>query len=325
MQIIVILALSAFVVRSTMNDTKETAIDNMKTITQERAQIVSNYVEQTESVLTSYSRAGEITALLKAPTDPAAVAAAQKYTETFSADIANLEGLYTSEWNTHVLAHTTAAVVGMTTRTGDPLKALQDAMLAADGVYNTGIIISPASKKQIVSLYRAVFDESGKPIGLVGGGVFTKGLIEMMDGLGMNGMEHAAYCMVNVNNGQYIFTENEEKVATEAEEKHIVNLCSKLSGQTEDISGHVEYRKVEDGKNYLSTFYYMSDYGWIFMIENSEEEVFAATNELKGTLIAISVAALLVLTVVSILIISILMKPLKVVERQKSYIPLRQN
>ena len=206
MQIITILVLAMFVVSSTMADAKVTAVNNMKTITQERAQIVSNYVKQTESVLTSYSRAGEITALLKAPTDPQAVAAAQKYTEVFSADIDNLEGLYTSEWNSHVLAHTTAAVVGMTTRTGDPLKALQDSMLAADGVYNTGIIISPASKQQIVSLYRAVFDEAGNPIGLVGGGVFTKGLINMLDGLSMNGMEHFSYCMVNAANGQYIFT-----------------------------------------------------------------------------------------------------------------------
>ena len=312
MQAVAILILAVVVISSTMSDAKETAINNMKTITQERAQIVSNYVKQTESVLTSYSRAGEITALLKAPTDEKAVAAAQKYTEVFSADIDNLEGLYASEWNSHVLAHTTAAVVGMTTRTGDPLKALQDSMLAADGVYNTGIIISPASKQQIVSLYRAVYDEAGNPIGLVGGGVFTKGLIAMLDGLGMNGMDNSSYCMVNAANKQYIFTENAELVATETEEAYIQELCSTLNGKTNDVSDYVEY--VKDGKEYLSTYYYMSEYGWIFMIESSQEEVFAATNELKGTLIAISVAALLVLTVVSLVIITLLIRPLRVVE-----------
>ncbi len=312
MQVVVILALAVFVVTSTMSDAKETAINSMKTITQERAQIVSNYVKQSESVLTSYSRAGEITALLKAPTDANATAAAQKYTETFSADIDNLEGLYASEWNSHVLAHTTAAVVGMTTRTGDPLKALQDSMLAANGVYNTGIIISPASKQQIVSLYRAVFDESGKPIGLVGGGVFTKGLISMLDGLSMNGMENSAYCMVNVNNGQYIFNENPELVATVAEETYIQELCAALVGQTEDISDHIEY--VKNGEKYLSTYHYMSEYGWIFMIENSEAEVLAAPNALKGSLIGMAVAALLVLTVISLLVINFMIRPLKVVE-----------
>lgn len=83
--------------------------------------------------------------VLKNPENKSAIDAAQKYTESFSEDINNLEGLYTSEWNTHVLAHTNAGVVGITTREGDSLKALQDILIATDGVYNTGIIISPAS------------------------------------------------------------------------------------------------------------------------------------------------------------------------------------
>ncbi len=313
MQIIAFVLLSVSVTSSTSSGTKETAINNMETITQERAQIVRNYVQQTENTLTAYSRAGEITALLKNPTDAKAVEAAQKYTETFSADVANLEGLYVSEWNTHVLAHTNAAVVGITTREGDPLKVLQDSMLKADGVYNTGIIISPASKQQIVSLYRAVLDESGNPIGLVGGGVFTVGLIEMLDGLTINGMESTAYCMVNSNDGQYIFAEEPEKTATVAEEKYIQDLCAELKGGAEDVSGYIEY--TENGNKYLSTYHYMSDYGWIFIIENSEDEIFATTNQLKNVLIVISVVSLIVLSIISIVMIGMMTKPLKAVEK----------
>lgn len=313
MQIIVILLLSIFVTNSASEGAKETAINNMESITQERAQIVRNYVHQTEDTLTAYSRAGEITALLKNPTDAEAVAAAQKYTETFSGDVANLEGLYASEWNTHVLAHTNAAVVGITTREGDPLKALQDSMLKANGVYNTGIIISPASKQQIVSLYRAVLDESGNPIGLVGGGVFTKGLIEMLDGLTINGMEKTAYCMVNSNDGQYIFAEDAEKMATVAEESYIQELCSSLKGGTEDKSGYIEYSK--NGETFLSTYQYMSDYGWIFLIENSEDEIFESTNQLKSVLYIISITALIVLSIVTFFMIHKMTKPLKAVEK----------
>ena len=135
-QIIIILMLTGFVVSKTTSSARDTAISNMKAITQERAQIVRNDVKEAENTLTAYSRAGEISALLQSPTDEKAFAAAQKYTETFSGDVANLEGLYASEWNTHVLTHTNAGVVGITTREGDPLKALQDSMLKAKGVYN---------------------------------------------------------------------------------------------------------------------------------------------------------------------------------------------
>lgn len=312
MQIIVIFLLSFFVTNSTTSGTRETAINNMEAITQERAQIVRNYVEETEDTLTAYSRAGEITELLKNPNSASAAAAAQKYTEKFSADVANLEGLYASEWNTHVLAHTNAAVVGITTREGDPLKALQDSMLAADGVYNTGIIISPASGQQIVSLYRAVLDDSGKPIGLVGGGVFTTGLIEMLDGLTISGMEHTGYYMLNAKNGQYIFADVPEKTATVAEEPYLQELCTSFADATGDVNGFIEYSK--DGKDYIATYNYMSDYGWIFLIENSEEEIFASTNSLKGTLAIISIAALVVLSVITLLLIGFLTRPLNTIE-----------
>lgn len=313
MQIFVLVLLAGFVITNTSDETKETAIHNMQTVTQERAQIVINYVEQTESTLTAYSRAGEITALLKNPTDPEITAVAQKYTETFSGDIANLEGLYASEWDTHVLTHTNAAVVGITTREGDGLKSLQNAMIEANGVYNTGIIISPASQQQIVSLYRAVLDESGNPIGLVGGGVFTEGLIGILDGLTIKGMENAVYCMVNSKDATYIFAADPEKKATPVEEAYIVDLCEELNGKTEDTNGYIEYEK--NGEKYISTYQYIAEYGWIFFIEDSESEIFAATDQLRNILIIISVIALIVLSVVSLIVIRRMTKPLDVVNK----------
>ena len=312
MQIVVMSAVSIFVINTITSDTKERTINSMQTYTQERAQIIENYVLETESVLTAYSRAGEITDILKEPTNLAKVEAAQKYTEKFSADIDNLEGLYVSEWNTHVLAHTNAQVVGMITREGDPLKALQDAMTAADGVYNTGIIISPASKQQIVSLYRAVYNEAGKPIGLVGGGVFTKGLIEILDGLVINGMENTQYCMVNVHNGQYIFNEDSEKIGTALEESKMLQVSNEVATSAEDKVGWFEYNK--DGQKVISTYYYMKDYGWLFLMDNNEEEIFGTINRLKTILIIFCTTALAILSLISVFVIRKITRPMKTIE-----------
>lgn len=137
MQVVVMTCLSIMVVYGITKNVSTTATDNLQTIVQERSQIVENYVQESEVILSAYSKAGEILNVLKNPENKSAVDAAQKYTESFSADINNLEGLYVSEWNTHVLAHTNAGVVGITTREGDSLQALQDILLATDGVYNT--------------------------------------------------------------------------------------------------------------------------------------------------------------------------------------------
>lgn len=106
----------------------------------------------------------------------------------------NLEGIYMSEWSTHILTHTDSNVVGMITRKDEaPRKALHDALIEKgnDKVYNTGIINSPATGLQIISMYKGVFDENGQPIGLVGAGIFTKGLKEVLAALPITGMPNA--------------------------------------------------------------------------------------------------------------------------------------
>lgn len=311
-QIVVMGAMVLFIGDAITDNTRQSTTNNMETVVEERSRIIENYVQEVEKTLTAYSRAGEILAVLKNPTDETAVAAAQAYTEKFSADVSNLEGFYVSEWNTHVLAHTNAAVVGITTREGEPLKALQDAMLAANGVYNTGIIISPASGKQIVSIYQAVFDENGNPVGLVGGGVFTTGLIQTLDALTMQGMENAEYCMVNVANGQYIFCEDSEKIGAEAEEEYISGLCAKYAGAAENGLGYTEYSA--DGQENIATYYYMANRGWLFIVSDSAAEIFATTNNLKQIMMVLAAAALVILLIVSGVIIRGLMNPLGAIE-----------
>lgn len=312
MQVVVMTCLSIMVVYGITQNVSTTTTDNLQTIVQERSQIVENYVQESEVILSAYSKAGEILNVLKNPENKSAVDAAQKYTESFSADINNLEGLYVSEWNTHVLAHTNAGVVGITTREGDSLQALQDILLATDGVYNTGIIISPASGDQIVSMYRAIYDESGNPAGLVGGGIYTAGLVNKLDSLGMNGMEHATYCMINVKDHKYIFHNQPEMVATETEEEYLLQLCEKYKDTPNSVGGYVEHK--ENGKDYIDSYYYMADRGWLFIIKDSYEELFDSAITMRTNLMLLCAAILLVLGVVSVIIINRMMRPMKPIE-----------
>ena len=90
-QIIIFAVLYMFVESTNTKSIRESTINSMKTIVDERSQIIENYVHETESYLTAYSRAGEIKKLLLDPTDEKAAAEAQKYTEVYSGDIENLE------------------------------------------------------------------------------------------------------------------------------------------------------------------------------------------------------------------------------------------
>lgn len=312
-QLIVMSVLSVFVIYMITKDKKQSTTDNLKTVVEERSQIIRNYVAETEKTLTAFSRAGEVMELLKNPADQAAFEKAQKYTETFSGDVENLDGLYISEWNSHVLTHTNPKVVGITTREGDGLKSLHDALEAAGNqVYNTGILISPASGKQVVSLYKTISDEKGENIGFVGGAVYTEGLIKMLDTLSLNGMDSAQYYMVHTTKEEYVFHPEEEKVAQPAEETYIQELCKKFAEKDEDDSGFIEYEN--GGKSYIMGYYYMADYHWLFMLSDEKGEVFVSTNHLRTTLIISCIAAVILLCLISYIIIQRMLYPMKAID-----------
>lgn len=67
MQMIVMTCLSVMVIMEITKNSKNTAINNLQTIVQERSQIVDNYVQESEVILSAYSKAGEILNVLKNP------------------------------------------------------------------------------------------------------------------------------------------------------------------------------------------------------------------------------------------------------------------
>ena len=224
-----------------------------------------------------------------------ALEAAQKYTEEFSKTIKGLEGIYVSEWSTHVLAHTDANVPGMTTRQTDEARLpLHNGMLnAGDGVYNTGITMSPASKRQIVSMYKAIKDDQGNPIGLVGLGIFTDKLVDALKAVESD----STFYMVNAVDSKYIFCNDADKVAQEATDKKILELTEKYKASLDDENGD-----FEEGGNV--TFYsHISENHWILFNETPSSEVFSFSRSINIEMIVfctVCIILIIIFNVVSI-------------------------
>ena len=311
-QLAVFMLLFIFINHYIVDSSYDNVINNMQTAAADRSEIINNYIESTEDNLTAYLKADQIYDLMKDPSDEKAAEAAQKYTENFGKDLSNLEGIYSSKWDTTILTHTSAPVIGMVTRPDEaPRKQLHDAMLAADGVYNTGIIISPASGEQIISMYKAVLDDSGSPIGLGGIGIFTSGLIEKLDNLPLDGMAQAQYYLVNVATGEYIFHPDSEKITTVAEDGFVNEILGKIA-EGESCS-YVQYRN-ENNDKCIAAFNHIDEQGWAFIISDNEKEVLASSTNLRINLIILFVISSMVLSAVVYVIISRLIAPLKTVE-----------
>lgn len=300
--VIAIIAITIVMVVRTSGTTRQNAIDHMDSITQQQSTMILNYVENAENILASYGSANEIqdllVALKKGSNDTGALKfAAQKYTSKFSKTVDGLEGIYVSDWDTTVQAHTNSKSVGITTRTGEALEQLRTALnQAGNGVYNTGIIISPATGKQIVSMYKAVRDDDGNAVGLVGLGIYTDALVNALEGVKLNS-ENSTFYMVNTLDNKYIFCNDKEKVGVETDNADIINICSKYKDSKDDSIGNFE----NAGK--ISFYSYMSDKHWLLVNETPSSDVFAFSNSINLNMIlfcTVCIVLIIIFNVISI-------------------------
>ena len=311
-ELFVFIMLFSFISNGTSSTTEESAVNNMKVVALDRSEIIKNYVQTAESSLSGYLKAGQIYDMLEDTSDVAAKAKAQKYTEEYGKDLSNLEGIYASTWETEILVHTNPKVAGQVTRPDEAKrKQLHDAMLAVDGVYNTGIIISPASGEQIISMYQAVKDENGNPIGLGGIGIFTSGLVEKLNELPLEGMKHAQYYLVNMATGEYIFHPDSEKIATIAEEQFVKDIIDRVKNKAK---GYDSLRYTEGEKEYIAAYNSISDQDWVFILTDATDEVFADVAAMKNNMSFLFLIFIMGLSVLAYTIIAVSIRPISKIE-----------
>ncbi len=290
---------------------KESQMENLDNSLNAQISVIQEYIRHQEDLLSAFSEDSVVLDFLKHPDDKEKGKLAQAYTEKYYAKLDNWEGLYIGEWNTHVIAHSNPKVVGMTTRKGDPLKALQDAMTSANGLYDAGIIVSPASQKLILSLYCPVFDEDGKTIvGYVGGGPFADSLKELLASIQTQG---AKYSMLNVDTGMYIFDEDESLMATEVEDKNLLSIMSGIKKNESKINGYSEYQDKKLGKS-IAIYQYMPEYKWAVVSRDSEKNIYASVNKSRNVLKIICIIFDLLIGVLSWILIRFSTTPLKYIK-----------
>ena len=293
---------------------KNTAMNNMETSLNARAEVIEQYVDQAEKLLLSFSKAPVIEHLLQDPENASLTQQAQAYTEDYYAGLGGWEGIYIAEWDTHVLTHSNPGTVGIRTREGDPLKQLQDAMTAAGDIYNTGIIVSPATKLLILSLYVPVYNDGGNIVGYVGGGQFATSLAAILEKLNVQGLENAQNYMINTATSTHIFDEDEALMATPIENQMLLDVIDKINANPSKLIGELEYTDA-DGVKCVAVYKYLPDRKWAVVLSDSESEIYRQANASRIIFALICIVAFGLIAVLSFVAVKVCVRPLGVVER----------
>lgn len=287
--------------------------NNMQTSLDAKTKLIDEYIINAESQLVSFSKQGDILDFLRSTDNKDKRAALQAYNSEYFAALKGWEGLYVCDWATETMTHSNKSAVGLVLREGDRLKQLHDSLTAAKGgVYNTGILKSPASGQLIISMYVPIYD-GDTPLGFVGGAIQTDGLSQQLDAVSTHGIESTTYSLINVETKQYIFDDNPELILTEIEDANLLGVISEIGGGSE--TGQATYTG-EDGMEYFSVYKSLPERGWALVIRNEKSELYQPVYKSRLLLGIVCGLGFLLITIMSWAMITVNIRPLKRVIRK---------
>ena len=261
-----------------------------------------------EEIVKAFASSPEVISCLRNQDVSAAQAMAQAYTVDYFGQLSGWEGIYIANWDSTVITHPAPPVVGKTMREGDALKALQDSMLSAeDGIYNVGIITSPASGQLIESLYCPVFD-GDTPIGYVGAGVYVKDIAERYTDVSSLQLP-SAYTYVVDKDGVMIFHPDESKIGNPVENEVVKGLVAEMQAGKHPDPKCVSYNYK--GAVKYAAYYVGMNESYIAVLTADETDVTKTITTLMTISIIVAVVLVAFFIALAIFVARLIANPLK--------------
>lgn len=266
--------------------------------------------EANERSLRSFIQAPIVKDYLKNPESSELAKKAQEYTKSYFGALEGWEGLYLADWNSKVLTHPSEAVIGKTMREGSRLAELQNAMLQSDGVYNVGIITSPASGKLIMSMYAPVYDDNGKPIGYVGAGTFVDAVAAKLSDVSSLELETAYLYFVDCD-GDILYHPDVEKIGNTVENDAVKLLVQKLSAGEKLEPDCINYDY--NGVSKFAAYYIGENDSYIAILTVDESNVLKNVNTIVMIAFIFLGASMVIVLIPTLIGAKVISRPLRVI------------
>lgn len=309
--IVASLVISILLVTKSTSEVKNATSNSMLALIEGTGTGFDNYFTTTEETVLGFTKSPVVVDYLKNPNDANLAKEAQQYTVEFFGSLEGWEGIYIADWNSKVLTHPAEAVVGRVMREGDALESLRNSMTSSDGVYDTGIITSPASGQLIISLYAPVYD-GDTPIGYVGAGAYVKDIAEKYSDVSSLKLS-TAYTYFVDKDGVMIYHPNEEKIGNPVENEVVKGLVAKMQEGQHPSPECVEY--AYKGAMKYAAYYVGVNENYIAVLTADESDVLAGCNSVTTIAIIIVVVLFVVFGILAFVLSRRVANPLAKVSK----------
>jgi len=303
----VALVISIVTVTISSKELKESTHNALVNAIKEIGTSFDNNTANSMVTMQTFASAPIIREYLADPENEELAAKAEQYTVDFFGQLDGWEGIYLADWNSKVLTHPAPPVVGKVMREGDRLKELQDAMLAADGVYNVGIINSPASGELIMSMYAPIFD-GDTPIGYVGAGTYVNNIAAKITDVTSMKLSSAYVYFVD-SQGTMLYHPDESKIGNPVENAAVKGLVAKIEAGQHPEPECIEY--AYKGANKYAAYYVDDANHYIAVLTADETDVLSSIKTVKIAAVCIAVGLVILFVILVLILTRIVVKPLR--------------
>lgn len=305
--ITVSISLSIVMYNMTSREIRDSMNNSMVSYITEMGIAYDNTTETAKTIMRTFASNPDVISYLKNQDDTELGEKVQEYTKNYFGQLDGWEGIYLASWESKVLSHPTDSVVGRVMREGDRLKQLQDSMLSSDGVYNVGIINSPASGQIIMSMYMPVMD-GNVPLGYVGAGTYVHDNIRPLDNADNIGLE-SAYTYVVDNHGTILYHPDSGKVGGMSENEALLEVLANLGNADSKKTGTISY--VYNGVKKHAAYYVGEEQHYVAVFTTDEREILTNTKRNLNIMVISAGVLILFFSALAFIVSKLIVKPLK--------------
>lgn len=267
------------------------ATTRMEETVRVRSKIVENYIAEAEIFLKGYAQANEVKETLMDASEEN-VSRMRNFTFQYASVNKRLENIYLADENSLLLVSVVEVLVGKNLREGEKLKQLTTPLFSSKEVYNVGVMTSPSTGSQVLSMYYPVYDDAGQPIGFAGMALQANELLDTLNELQFVGLNDCSYYLLDASKKNYISGKDSEKNGTPIEDENLLSILDGAAAITDDTVGRKDYKETESGNGKVAIYRTIPNRGWVFVVEVSKSELQESTDFLVTTLICMSVIVL---------------------------------
>lgn len=305
--ITVSISLSIVMYNMTSREIRDSMNNSMVSYITEMGIAYDNTTETAKTIMRTFASNPDVISYLKNQDDTELGEKVQEYTKNYFGQLDGWEGIYLASWESKVLSHPTDSVVGRVMGEGDRLKQLQDSMLSSDGVYNVGIINSPASGQLIMSMYMPVMD-GNVPLGYVGAGTYVHDNIRPLDNADNIGLE-SAYTYVVDNHGTILYHPDSGKVGGMSENEALLEVLANLGNADSKKTGTISY--VYNGVKKHAAYYVGEEQHYVAVFTTDEREILTNTKRNLNIMVISAGVLILFFSALAFIVSKLIVKPLK--------------